>query len=259
MKQSAPFYDNVVVITGASRGIGREMALLLSEQGAKLVLAARDIEKTEETAAACRERGGEAVAIPTDVSRRDQCETLIRGAVAAFGRIDTLMNNAGITMRNRLDELRDPTVIEEIMRVNYLGSAHCAYYALPYLKSTKGRIVAISSFSGKWGLPRVSGYSASKHALAGFFDSLRIELSESGVSVTVVYPGFVATRGRESGHGILSVESCARAVVDAAARRKRELFVPSLGRAALWFKLIAPPSLFDRFLKKVMDRPEAAI
>ncbi len=250
-----PFNENVVVITGASSGIGRELALQLADQGAWLVLAARDKAKLEEVAAQCRHRGGKALVVPTDVAEQTQCQNLIACTVTEYGRIDTLVNNAGITMRSQFDELPDPGLIERIMQVNFLGSVYCTFHALPYLKQTRGRIVGICSQSGLWGLPMVSGYAASKHAMAGFFDSLRIELADSGVSVTMIYPGFVATGARRVQSGVMPVETCSRLIVQAAAARRRELVMTLMGKVGLWAKLIAP-ALVDRVGRMYMERKE---
>jgi len=198
---NASFRENVVVITGASSGIGRELAFQLADQGAWLSLAARNAERLESAAAQCRERGGKALVVPTDVSQQGQCRNLIERTVAEYDRIDALINNAGITMWARFDELQDLSLLEWIMQVNYLGSLYCTYYALPYLKQTRGRIVGVSSLTGKTGVPTRSGYAASKHAMVGFFDSLRIELADDGVSVTMIYPGFVATEARKRALG----------------------------------------------------------
>jgi short-subunit dehydrogenase len=158
-------------------------------------------------------------------------------------------------MRASFDELPDIDLTEQIMRVNYLGSVYCTHYALPRLKQTHGRIVGISSASGKWGLPKVSGYAASKHAMVGFFDSLRIEVMDCDVSVTMVYPGFVASRGRKASRGIMPVEACAHSILKAVAQRKREVFTPPMSRLGLWLKLIAPRA-FDGYARKVMERQD---
>ena len=184
------FRDNVVIITGASSGIGRELAFQLADQGAWLSLAARGAERLASVASHCRERGGQALIVPTDVSQESLCQALIAQTVQEYGRIDTLINNAGITMWAKFEEIRDLHLFEHMMQVNYLGSVYCTYHALPFLKQTRGRIVGVSSLTGKTGVPTRSGYAATKHAMAGFFDSLRIELADYGVSVTMVYPGF---------------------------------------------------------------------
>ena len=126
----------------------------------------------------------------------------IRRTVEHYARLDMLVNNAGMTMHANFEDVRDPGIFEKLMRVNYLGSVYCTYYALPYLKHTEGRIIGISSLTGKTGVPTRSGYAASKHAMAGFFDSLRIEAAPSRVSVTMIYPGFVATAVRAQALGV---------------------------------------------------------
>jgi short-subunit dehydrogenase len=265
---SAPFRDNVVVITGASDGIGREMALQLAEQGAWLALAARDEAKLELAAADCRARGGRAVAIPTDVGDAAQCRRLIDRTVEEYGRIDTLVNNAGISMWARLDEVTDLAPFETMMRVNYMGSVWCTHAALPHLKRSRGRIVGVSSLTGLTGVPTRSGYAASKHAMAGFFDSLRIELADEGVSVTMVYPGFVSTGIRTRAFGpdgkplkvnpvheaeVMTPEACARQTIAAAAGRQRQVVMTARARVGQWIKLIAP-GVVDRIARKAIEQ-----
>jgi short-subunit dehydrogenase len=264
----APFRDNVVVVTGASAGIGAELARQLAARGAWLALAARDAARLDEVAAECRAAGGRAVAIPTDVGDEARCRALVERTVAEYGRVDTLVNNAGIGMWARFDEVTDLAPFERIMRINYLGSVYCTFYALPHLKRSRGRIVGISSLTGKTGVPTRSGYAASKHAMAGFFDSIRIELDDSGVSVTMIYPGFVATEIRERAYGpdgrplgagnspvrereVMTVEECARQTLQAAAARKRELIMTARGRIGWALKLVAP-TLVDRIAKKAI-------
>src|SRR4030042_2359476 len=191
------FEKNVVVITGASAGIGRELAFKLAENGAYLVLAARNLKKLQEVVKICRKLGGKAVAVKTDVSEKMQCKRLIGKAVRQFKRIDILINNAGLTMSAMFADIKKIEILEKVMKVNYFGSMYCTHFALPYLKKSKGRIVGVSSYTGKTGVPTRTGYAASKHAMAGFFDSLRIELKKTGISVSMIYPGFVATGMRE--------------------------------------------------------------
>ncbi len=143
------FHGNVVILTGASRGIGQELAIQLAGQGAKLALAARDVPRQEAVAERCRALDGKALCIPADVSEREQCRKLVERTVEAYGRVDTLINNAGITMWAKFEEVTDLSIYEKIVHVNYLGSVYCTYFALPYLKQTRGRIVAVSSLAGK--------------------------------------------------------------------------------------------------------------
>ncbi|MGD2271030.1 MAG: SDR family oxidoreductase [Desulfobacterales bacterium] len=259
----AYFMDNVTIITGASSGIGRELAFQLTELGAWLSLADCNTEQLKETSTICRQRGGQTLVIDTDVGQKSRCKNLIEQTVAAYGRIDSLINNAGITMVSRFDQTRAPELIERVMQVNFFGSVYCTYYALPYLKKSQGRIVAISSLAGKTGLPGRSGYAASKHAMAGFFDTLRLELADDGVSVTTIFPGFVATNLRQLAIGpdgrllekspvrelkAMTAEMCARQIIRAVALRKRELIMTGRGKIGLWLKLIAP-GLVDRMAR----------
>jgi len=259
------FQDKVVIITGASSGIGKELSLQLAAQKAKLVLAARHAETLDAVAAQCRTIGGEAVTVPTDVTDPEQCRRLVERA-AGFGRIDMLVNNAGATMWARVDEVTDLSIFEKVMRTNYLGSVYCTYYALSHLKQARGRIVGVSSLTGKAGVPTRSGYAASKHAMVGFFDSLRVELRGSGVSVTMVYPGFVATGVQARGFGpdgqplghtplqmdaIMPTATCARIILRAAARRQREEVMTLRGVLGQWLKLIAP-GLVDNIAAKAI-------
>jgi short-subunit dehydrogenase len=153
-----------------------------------------------------------------------------------------------------------------MMRVNYLGSVYCTYYALPFLKKTKGQIIGISSLAGRNGIPKRSGYAASKHAMVGFFDTLRIEIAEYGVSVTMIYPDFVATETRKRALGadgkpigkspvreseVMPAEKCAQLIIQAAAARKRELIMTWRGKVGLWIKLIAP-GVVDRVAQKAI-------
>jgi short-subunit dehydrogenase len=236
MKQE-PFFQNSVIVTGASLGIGRHLALQLAKKGAWLVLAARNNDKLEQVAGQCRDRGGKAIAVATDVTDPSQCKTLIECSMEEYGRIDTLINNAGIGMRAKFDELLNLSVMETVMRVNFWGSVYCTHYALKHLMATKGRIVGIISGGGVFASPGACGYGASKHAMVGFFNTLRVELEESGISVTLYYPDWVDTGisarapgadgdpyGKTISHerGAMSPERCAKLILKAAGKRKRE-------------------------------------
>jgi short-subunit dehydrogenase len=262
------FRENVVVITGGSAGIGRELAMQLAAQGAWLALAAREASLLETTTTEARSRGARAIAVPTDVAVEAQCRALIERTIAEYGRIDTLINNAGISMHARFDELGTLEPLERVMQINYFGSVYCTHYALPHLKRSRGRIVAVSSLAGMAGVPTRSAYAGSKHAMAGFFDSLRIELANDGVSVTVVYPGFVATDiatrsfgpgGKLLGHrpidkkAVMTPEECARQIIGAAATRRRQLVMTRRGRMGQWIKLVAP-DLIDRIAARAIER-----
>jgi len=257
---SAPFRDQVVIVTGASGGIGEQLALQLAAQGARLALAARRAEELNRVARGCVAAGGAAIIVPTDVTDAASCRELVERTFDHYGRLDMLVNNAGLGMWARVADVTDLSVFERVMRVNYLGAVYCTVAALPHLMATKGRILCISSLAGRTGVPLRSGYAASKHAMAGFFDSLRIELRGTGVSVTLVDPGFVGTgaqgrnlgtTGQPLGHvpidlaAAMPPAACARQALGAAAARRRELVMSMRGKIGIWLKLIAP-SLVDR-------------
>jgi short-subunit dehydrogenase len=250
------FRDKVVIVTGASAGIGKLLATELAKRGAKLVLAARDGKALAEVVDACG-GAGHAIAVPTDVAEPTQCERLVAKAVEAFGGVDVLVNNAGISMWARFEEITDLSVFDRLMRVNYLGAVYCTHYALPWIKQRRGLLVAVSSLTGKTGVPTRSAYGATKHAMQGFFDALRVELRGTGVDVLVVSPGFVATdiraralgpsgkaRGEsprdESGRDTMSVEECVAIIVDAMARRRREVVMTAKAKLGMALKLVAP-------------------
>ena len=265
--KTQPFRENVIVITGASYGIGKHLALQFAARGAWLALAARSADRLDQVSQLCRRRGGKSLVIPTDVGEKSQCRNLIARTVAAYGRVDTLINNAGFGLAARFDALDDLALFEKVIQVNFFGSVYCTHYALPYLKESRGRLVAVSSLLGRLPSAAANGYSASKHALAGFFDSLRIELSGSGVSVTVIYPGWVNTgissrtlnvageqTGTISSHekDAMPVDDCARLIVRAAAARKREVVMTAQGKYGLWLRLIAP-GVVDRMIKNSVE------
>ena len=227
------FEDHVVVLTGASQGIGRAMAHQLADQGAKLVLAARNTERLDRVAEECRDRGATAIARSTDVTDRIACEHLIRRAVAEFDRVDIVINNAGISVVAKFADIQDMDLPERVMAVNYLGGVYCTYFALPHLRRSKGRIVAVASLAGHTGVPLRSIYAASKHAMIGFFESLRIEEQEYGVSVTIALPDLVQTEVKERVLGrtgvrlavhpgkttFMTAELCAALILEGAAKR----------------------------------------
>jgi short-subunit dehydrogenase len=258
----------VVVITGASKGIGAELARQLAARGCRLVLAARNTKELEAVAGECKARGASVITVKADVSVERECAAIMSGAALAFGGIDVLVNNAGATMWARFEDIADLSVLERIMKVNYMGSVYCTAQALPHLRESRGLLVGISSLAGRTGVPTRTGYSASKHAMTGFFDSLRIELAGSGVDVTMIYPGFVATGIRENATGpdgkpievspvkegqVMGVEECARRIVRAIERREREVVMTARGKIGLWLKLLAP-SLVDRIARRAIER-----
>ena len=259
----------VVVLTGASNGIGAEMARQLAAShgvDVALVLAARDAGMLGEVAGQCQALGAQTLAVPTDVGRQDDCRRLVRAAMTRFGRIDVLINNAGRSAHALFDEVEDLAWYEELMRVNLWGSVWCTQAALPHLKDTRGSIVAVSSLAGVVGVPGCTAYCASKFAMTGFFEALRAELKEAGVSVTTAYPGVVATlirsrgfnaRGEPAGASALKeekampVEQCARLILKGLERRQREVVMTAQGKLGRWLRLIAP-GLVERMARNAV-------
>ena len=252
---TAAFADRVIILTGASEGIGRALAIELARDAPRLVLAARQQERLDAVATDCRALGATVVTVATDVSEREACRALVDAAAAHFGRIDVLVNNAGSTMWSRFDALQDLSVLERLMAVNYLGAAWLTKFALPHLVKTRGLIVAVASVAGLTGVPERTAYAASKHAMIGFFDSLRIEIAPQGVAVTIVAPDFVVSEihkraigadGRPLGATpmqearIMSAPECARIVRRGMERRERLVFTSARGRFGRWLKLVAP-------------------
>ena len=249
-----------IIITGASDGIGAEMARQLAathRNGVNLVLAARDEARLGAVAAQCREAGAQALVVKTDVSQEAQCRALADAAVQAYGGIDALVNNAGISAQALFSEVKreDLGWYEDLMRINLWGSVWCTHAALPHLKARRGCIVAVSSLAGLVGVPGRTAYSASKFAMTGFFEALRAELKPAGVSVTTAYPGVVATNIRYRGlnaQGVaagksglkednaMSVEECARLIINGMNRREREVVMSAKGKLGRFLKIVAP-------------------
>jgi len=262
------FAGKVIAITGASEGIGAELARQLAGKGVWLALAARNLEKLEAVATECRLRGAEALAIRCDVSVESDCRNFIEEAARKYSSLDILVNNAGVSGHARFEEVTDFAWYEAMMRVNYMGSLYCTRYAVPHLRKSRGQLVAISSLAAKVGIPSRSAYSPTKAAQALFFEALRLELKDSGVDVTIVYPGVVATAIRVNGYGAdgkpagksglkeesaMPVDECVRQIIAAVHARKRELVMTLQGRIGLWLKL-AFPEVVDRMVLKALKK-----
>jgi short-subunit dehydrogenase len=259
--------NNITIITGASTGIGEELAYQLAKQGAHLVLSSRRVDELERVANRVRELGARATVIACDVAKESDCKHLIDATVSEFGGVDTIVLNAGVTMWAKFADIKDMSIIERIMQVNFMGAVYCTHHALLHLQKSRGRIVGIASLTGLFGVPTRTAYAASKHAMRGFFDSLRIELHGTGTTVTMIYPGFVATGIRENATGsdgkaakidpvnkdeVMSVEECASIIVDAIDARKREVVMTFKGKVGQWLKLIAP-SVIDGIAKRAVE------
>jgi len=256
-----PMNGKVVVITGASSGIGRSLAFSFSAKGAAVVLFARQAEKLEEIRLELAAAGRKVLCVTGDVSREEDCNRLIEAAVGQFGGVDVLVNTAGISMRALFEEV-DLSVIRKVMDVNFWGAVYCTKSALPFLLERKGSVVGVSSIAGKKGLPGRTAYSSSKFALEGFLETLRTETLHQGLHVLVACPGFTASNIRNnalskdgSAQGesprdeqqMMTPDEVAERICRAVIGRKRDLVLTLNGKLAVllnnWF-----PSWSDRLV-----------
>ncbi len=261
------FTNKTVIVTGASSGIGEALAREFAARGARVVLGARSIQKLQLIAGEIRDRGGEAVYCAVDVTKPEECRELIDTAVREFGGVDVLVCNAGLSMRALFDDV-DLDVLHRLMDVNFWGTVNCCKYALPYLQASKGSVVGVSSVAGLHGLPGRTGYSASKYAMTGFLETLRIENLKKGLHVMIACPGFTASNvrfsaltadGSQQGETprneakMMTAAEVARIIARDVLRRKRLCLMEAEGRATHFVKKFAPAFL-DRMFYMVMAR-----
>lgn len=250
----------VVIITGASSGIGKALAYEFASKGCKLVLAARRIdllEKIKEELAPA-----DVLLQQTDVSIEANCKRLIDATVERFGKIDILINNAGISMRAIFEDV-ELDVLRKLMDVNFWGTVYCTKFALPRLLETKGSLVGIISIAGYIGLPGRTGYSASKFAVRGFLNTIRTENMKKGLHVLVAAPGFTSSEVRKAAltadgtlqgetprneEKMMSAKECAGHIVSAVEKRKRQLILTFVeGKLSVFLSKFFP-ALIDRLV-----------
>lgn len=244
--------------------------MALAGQGFRLVLAARSVKGLEETAKLASHP--DALILPGDLSELGSCHLLIQRSVDQFGRLDHLVLCAGLGMWARLDEVTDPTLFEQLIAVNYLSAVYCTHAALPHLRQNQGLITVISPLQGRLGVPLHTGYAGAKHALHGFFDSLRMELEPGEPDILMVLPHWIgdtalrrnavgpagAAMGesaRRHGSQPLPAAEAARLIVRAMGQRRRELVLPRSMAALLWLNRVAP-GLAAGLIKWRMERED---
>ncbi len=267
---TAAFQNKVIVITGTSDGIGAELARQLAPHKPRLVLAARRRDALDAVAKACEAKGAQVLVVPTDVSIESECRALIDATAKHFGAIDMLVNNAGVSMHANFEDIENTDTYEKLMRINLMGSVWPTHAALSHLKKSHGQVIAVASLAGLVGVPGRTTYCATKFAQTGFFESLRVEIEPQGVNVCVIYPGVVATEIRRHGwnaqgaaagvsglaeEGAMSVEECASLIVDAMAKRKRDVVMSAKGKLGRWLKLIAP-RVVDNLARKALAKKQ---
>jgi short-subunit dehydrogenase len=251
--------EKVVIITGASSGIGKALAFEFARRGDKLSLAARNAGMLKIIEGELKEMGVDVLTTPTDVSVEEDCKRLIERTMERFGRIDVLINNAGISMRALFSEV-DLSVLKKLMDTNFWGTAYCSRYAIPHLLESKGSLVGVSSIAGYKGLPGRTGYSASKFAMHGLLEVIRIENMKKGLHVLIACPGFTASNIRKvalskdgSAQGetprdegsMMSAEEVAKQICKAVECRKPTLILTMQGKMSV---------LLNKFFPRFMDR-----
>ncbi|MFN3690143.1 MAG: SDR family oxidoreductase [Fimbriimonadales bacterium] len=258
------FRNKVVWITGASSGIGEALAYAFSREGAHLILTARRRDRLEAVKSACG-GDGKILLLPFDVTDYAFHPTAVAAAIEHFGQVDILINNAGISQRSLVLET-DFSVVRRIMEVNYFSVISLTKTVLPYMiERGSGHIAVVSSLLGKFSTPRQSAYCASKHALHGYFDSLRTEVYDQGIRITLICPGFVRTevslhalRGDGQEYGVLDnriaqgmpAAVCARHILNALHKGKEEVYIARYEKIALYLKRFAP-GLLSKLMRRV--------
>jgi short-subunit dehydrogenase len=260
--------SKVVIITGASSGIGKALAYELAGRGANLVLGARQyVTLCEITQDLEKQFNIKALAVQCDVSIEEDCAFLIKQTILTFGKIDVLINNAGISMRALFKDL-DLQVLKKLMDVNFWGTVYCTKYALPEILKTKGSIVGVSSIAGFKGLPGRTGYSASKFAMNGFLDALRVENLKTGVHVMTACPGFTASNIRNTAlnkvaqqqgessldeEKMMTADEVAKIIADGIQSRARTLIMTGQGKLTVTLSKLLP-ALLDKLVYNVFAK-----
>ena len=267
------FKDKVVIITGASSGIGLACAKKFAEIGSKVVIASRTEEKIKSIAKDISYNEDYCLAIRTDVTIEKDCKNLIEKTIEKYGKIDFLINNAGISMRALFDDVKID-VIRRVMDVNFWGTVYCTKYALPHIKESKGTIIGISSIAGFHGLPGRTGYSASKFAMQGFLESIRIENLKNGVNVLILAAGFTSSNIRKSAldaHGnpqgetprpedkLTPPEKVADNLIRSINKKKRNRIMTAEGQMMVFFQRIIPKLVDNTIYRKFKREPHSPI
>ena len=265
--------NKVVIITGASSGIGKACAEKFGNEGAKLVITGRNETNLQETALWLTNKGIEVLAVQSDVAIKEDCKRIIDETIAKYGKVDVLINNAGISMRAILNDT-NLSVIEQVMQINFYGTLYCTKYALPHLLKAKGSVVGISSIAGFVGLPGRTGYSASKFAIQGFLEALRTENLKTGLHVMIACPGFTASNIRNtalSANGnaqgespreedkMMTAEEVAEHIYNGVVNKKRQVILTTEGKLAVFLSKFFPKFIAKMVFNKMAKEPNTPL
>ncbi|MCE2732515.1 MAG: SDR family oxidoreductase [Chryseotalea sp.] len=264
--------NKVVLITGATSGIGKALAFEFGRMGCRVAITARREKELNEVKEDLVKAGIACVAIAGDVSREEDAKRMVNETVSYFGVLDILINNAGISMRALFQDI-ELSVFKKVMDINFYGTVYCTKYALPYILQAKGSVVGISSINGRRATPARSAYSASKYAMEGFLEALRMEVMKKGVHVLSVCPGFTASNIRNTAltadgsvqgespreeQKMMSAEETAQHIYRAVVARKRDLILTFQGKLAVWLSKWMPGTMDKityNFMAKEPDSP----
>ncbi len=264
--------DKVIIITGGSSGIGKAMAEVFGARGSKILITGRNTEELNKTVAELKAKNIDVHGFQADVSVEQDNKQMAEEAIKKFGRIDVLINNAGITMRALFDEV-NLDVVKKVMDINFYGVLYATKYSLPEILKNKGSVVGISSIAGYRGLPGRTGYSASKFALNGFLEVLRTEMLKKDVHVLTACPGFTASNIRKRAlskdgtlqgesprdeNSMMSAEEVAKRIYEATLRRKKILILTTQGKLTVFLNKFFP-GLTDKLVYNVMAKEQNAV
>lgn len=259
--------DKVIIITGGSSGIGKALAEVFGKNGSKIFITGRNLEDLSKAVIDLKNLGIDAHGFKADVSVEEDNRKMAEEAVKIFGRIDILINNAGISMRALFNEV-DLDVVKKVMDINFYGVLYATKYCLHEITKSKGSVVGISSIAGYRGLPGRTGYSASKFALNGFLEVLRTEMLRKDVHVLTACPGFTSSNIRKRSltkdgssqgesprdeNSMMSAEECARHIYKAIEKRKKILILTTQGKLTVFLNKLFP-GITDKLVYNVMAR-----
>ncbi len=266
------FKSKIVLITGGSSGIGKALAFAFGKQGACIVFSGRNEASLIETHQELLGQGIDNQYFVGDVAKDQDNKEMVDLAIDKYGKIDILINNAGITMRSLFEDMENLDVIKKVMDINFYGTVSMTKYALPHIKKQKGSIVGISSIAGYRGLPVRTGYSASKFAVNGFLEALRTELLKTDVHILTACPGFTSSNirfsaldgtGHETGETVrdeekmMTSDEVAEEILNAVIRKRRELILTSKGRWTVFLNKWLP-GVTDFIIYKALSKEKGS-